>query len=337
MTIEIGVQLFPGEPEQLVEEASIVEALGLHSVWVADHFFGGGRDRSWRVPEVLSVLGAISHATTRVRVGTCVLSLQKRDAASVAHAALTLSALSEGRFDLGIGTGFGPDLRAFGVDTSAPAARFAESIEVIRRLFQATEEQPASFDGRWSQLDDAFLNVSDSAPPPISVASVSPRMLEVTARLADGWLPFGLTPDLYRDALAALRPERTPFVPGLWIPVFMEGPGEDRSAEAEATGRLYLSMAPEVLRQVSAGKASEPLPGATGWDKALAEKAAEAIPVEVARSSTLHGSPQQCAEGLMAFVDAGCRRFVLRITDPQERGSVLRPLAEALLPAISAG
>jgi phthiodiolone/phenolphthiodiolone dimycocerosates ketoreductase len=334
--VDLGVQIFPGDPRRLVEEASMVEGLGFSSVWVADHFFGGGRDRSWHVPEVISVLGAVARATSRVRMGTCVLSLQKRDPATVAHAALTLNSLSEGRFELGLGTGFGPDLRAFGVDLRAPVGRFEEGLSVILRLFQASEERPATFDGTWFQLEDAFLNVPGPAPPPISIAAVGPRMLDLTARHADGWLPFGLTPEIYREFLASMGALRSPFVPGLWLPVFLERPGEDRSAEAEATGRLYLSMAPDVLTRAMPGRRRARGPaGATGWSADAAKDAADSIPADVARSVTLHGSPDDCIETLAAFTDAGCRRFVLRITDPDARLPDVRLLAETVLPAVS--
>lgn len=314
----VGLQLFPGSPKRLVEEAKIVEDLGFSSVWVADHFFGGGRDKSWAVPEVVAVLGAMAQATSVLRLGTCVVSLVKRNPAIVAHAALTLNNLASGRFELGVGTGFGPDLRAFGFDLSSPVGRFEEAIGVIRRLFDASEEEPASAEGRHFTLRDAFLNVPDTDAPPLHVAAVGRRMLKLTGDFADGWLPFGLTPELYSEFLSMIKPVRPGFTPGLWLPVFVERPGEDRGAEAEATGRLYLSMAPDVLKRITP-QPDDRMTSATKWSPEAGQELARRVPSEVARAVTLHGSPDRCAETIASFIDAGCRTFVLRITDPASR------------------
>lgn len=335
--LDIGVQVFPGPPREIVEEAIIAESLGYTSVWVADHYNGGGRDLSWPVPEVIAVLGAIANATSRIHIGSCVMSLQKRDPATVAHAALTLNALSSGRFELGVGTGFGPDLRAFGVDLQHPAGRLAEALQVVRLLFETGPARPVTFNGRWFQLRDAFLNVPNVSPPPLHVASVGLRTLELTKRWADGWLPFGLSPDLYSDFLSVLGPVSSEFVPGLWIPTLIERPGEDRSAEAEAAGRLYLSMAPEILKRVMPDPSKVPTQEATHWTAEHARRAVDSIPTEVALAIPLRGSPEACADTVRAFMRAGCRRLVLRITDARTRSADIEYFGRTVLPHFMVG
>jgi phthiodiolone/phenolphthiodiolone dimycocerosates ketoreductase len=329
--MNIGIQLFPGSPRQVLEEARRCEELGFDSVWVADHFHGAGRDVSWVVPELFTLLGAMAVSTSRAGIGSCVVSLAKRSPAIVAQGALTLAALSGGRFRLGIGTGFGPDLRAFGIDTSASASRFEEAVRVIRGLFAASESHPFSFDGRWSRLDGAFLNVPVDTRPPLFVAAQAPRMLAITSEHADGWIPFALPPDLYREILTKLEPRALSFTPSLWIPTFVERSGEDRTAEAEATGRLYLSMAPAVLRVILGDdRAATP----TNWTAAHGSALADAIPRELALAVTLHGSPSACAEQLAAFADAGCRAVVLRITDARRRQEDAETFARAVFPRL---
>ncbi|MFN8232219.1 MAG: LLM class flavin-dependent oxidoreductase [Actinomycetota bacterium] len=332
--VDIGVQLVPGGPREIVRQAIDAESLGFRSVWIADHLFGAGRDRDWPVPEIVATLGAVAMATQRIRIGTCVLSLLKRDPALVAHSSLTLAELSNGRFDLGVGTGFGPDLRAFGIDLAHPAARLEESLEVIRALFGSGVDTPVSHDGTRFHLQDAFLNVPGVTPPPIYVASIGPRTLDITARLGDGWLPFGLTPSIYSEYLSAIRPERADFVPGIWIPAFIQRQGVDASAEAEAAGRLYLSMAPNVLRSLAPGVEVASSMSATSWTESGARQLAESIPPDVARGVVLWGSPEDLIDQILGFIRSGCRRFVVGIKDNERRGADLELLAREVLPYV---
>jgi phthiodiolone/phenolphthiodiolone dimycocerosates ketoreductase len=335
MDFDLGLQVFPGTPGGAVEEAQLYESLGFDSVWVADHFHGAGRDDTWAVPELFTTLGAIAATTSSVRLGSCVASTTKRDPAAIAHSALTLSALSDGRFALGLGTGFGPDLRAFGVDTAGAVSRLAESLDVIRGLFTATADAPLAHAGQRWQLDGAFLNIPGAPPPPILLAAIGPRMLAITGARADGWLPFGMSPELFGQFLSRLGPLPAHFSPRLWIPTFVERPGEDRSAEAEATGRMYLSMAPQVLDAalgvdvtVSAG------PSSLGWSPERGRAAAESVPAGLALAVTIHGPPERCAEQVLEFAREGCRGVVLRMTDTERRREdverLVGPLTEAL-------
>jgi alkanesulfonate monooxygenase SsuD/methylene tetrahydromethanopterin reductase-like flavin-dependent oxidoreductase (luciferase family) len=218
------------------------------------------------------------------------------------------------------------------VDTSDSAARFKEAITIIQGLFNATELNPLTLEGRWFTLERAFLNVDVKDPPPVLVAAQAPRMLKITAEHADGWIPFALSPDLYQRVLADLAPRSPSFTPSLWVPTFVENPHEDRSAEAEATGRLYLSMAPTVLRAAlgDAGITKAP----TTWTAAEAASVAKTIPRELALSVTVHGPPSVCAEQLEAFGEAGCRAVVLRMTDPGRRRQDTETIARTVLPQL---
>ena len=96
-----------------------------------------------------------------------------------------------------------------------PVARLAEGIDVIRLLWQAGE--PVDFEGRFFSLRRAVLGLSPFGPgPPVWTAAHGPRMLELTGRKADGWLPTKMTPGQYQASLKAIevaapaRPRRDP-------------------------------------------------------------------------------------------------------------------------------
>lgn len=330
--LRIGVQLFPGSPRGVLDEARLCEQLGFDSIWVADHFYGAGRDETWVVPEVISLLGALTAVTTEIGIGSCVLSLLKRNAAIVAHAALTLNELASGRFQLGIGTGLGPEVRAFGVDAAKPASHLEEALRVVSGLFASNPTDRFTFHGEWNTLESAFLNLPDATPPPVLVAAVAPRALALTERVADGWIPFGLAPSTYAEFLGQMPLRRSGFRASLWLPTFIERDGEDRSAEAEAVGRLYLSMAPSVLEVVLEGHTAAPaVDTATRWDPMKAKELAASVPADIARAVTLHGSPTQCVETLERFYEAGCLSPILRITDSARRAEDIERLASHVI------
>jgi phthiodiolone/phenolphthiodiolone dimycocerosates ketoreductase len=330
--LSVGLQLFPGAARDVVAEARTAEALGFSSVWVADHFHGAGRETGWVVPECFTTLAAIAASTERVGLGSCVVSTTKRDPAQIAHAALTLSQLSGGRFALGLGTGFGPDLRAFGAGARKPAARLEATLGVLDELFASSPDRPYSGDWEERHFEGAFLNLPGAEPPPVLLAAIGPRLLKLTGQRADGWLPFGLTPEVYAQFLERLAPQRPGFAPKLWLPTFVERPGEDRSAEAEATGRLYLSMAPGVLEATLDGSGFEGVvPNSLDWTPETARQIGESIPRELALAAVLHGSPEQCLATLEKFERAGCREVVLRITDAEQRPADAAYIAENVL------
>ena len=117
---------------------------------------------------------------------------------------LTLDHLTEGRAILGLGSGEQLNIRPYGLPWDKPVARLAEGIDVIRLLWQAGE--PVDFEGRFFSLRRAVLGLSPfGAGPPVWTAAHGPRMLELTGRKADGWLPTKMTPGQYQASLKAIE------------------------------------------------------------------------------------------------------------------------------------
>ena len=125
--MEIGAGLWcmratahgPGHPalyRELVQDARLVEELGLGSLWLSEHH---GWYDGW-CPSLLVAAGAVLGATQRLRVGTGVFLLPLHDPARVAAAGTTLQQLAPGRTELGIGLGYREaELDAVGVSRSA--------------------------------------------------------------------------------------------------------------------------------------------------------------------------------------------------------------------------
>ncbi len=107
--------------------------------WVAQHHFD---DSAGRLPAPFPFLAAVAERTSRVRLGTAVVTLPLEHPLRVAEDAAVLDALSGGRVELGVGSGSGPDVfAAFGKEF---ASRRADNSAAVKVLGAALAGQPAA-------------------------------------------------------------------------------------------------------------------------------------------------------------------------------------------------
>jgi FMNH2-dependent dimethyl sulfone monooxygenase len=166
--------------------AEAAEQSGLDSVWLADHFLYKAPDgTTYGMHEAWTLLSAVAAVTNRVELGTMVLCASFRDPGLVAQMATTLDEISAGRLILGVGAGWhDPEYEAFGLPTDHRVGRFAEWLEILARLVRG---ETVSYDGKYHQVNEAFLTPAPDRQIPILVAALRPRMLELTAKWADSW------------------------------------------------------------------------------------------------------------------------------------------------------
>src|SRR5215212_7058455 len=143
--VELGYALSSEEhtPSDLVANAVAAEDAGFGFALISDHFHPW-IDRQGQSPFVWSVIGAIAHATERLRLGTGVTCPTMRiHPAIVAQAAATSAAMMPGRFFLGVGTGENLNEHITG-DRWPPhderLEMLEEAIEVMRLLWQGGEQ-----------------------------------------------------------------------------------------------------------------------------------------------------------------------------------------------------
>jgi probable F420-dependent oxidoreductase len=190
--MKVGIMLPVGEMNNagdwvhIRDLAQHAEAVGLDSVWVADHFFyqppdgePSGLHESW------TLLSAVAAVTSRVELAPLVLCSSFRSPGLVANMAATLDMVSGGRLILGVGAGWhDPEYEAFGYPTDHKVGRFEEWLEIVIRLLRG---ERVTFEGRWYQTRDAQVLPPPARRIPILVAGNKPRMLRLVARHADTW------------------------------------------------------------------------------------------------------------------------------------------------------
>ncbi len=172
----------------ILEMATTGEAIGFDAVWISDHVGFGDPDGEWSGAwESLTLLSALAAATTRVRLGTYVSAAPYRNPALLAKMAETLDEVSGGRVILGLGAGWNePEFRAFGFPFDRRFDRFEDALRIITAMLRTGR---ADHDGRLEVAHGARLTPRGPRPGglPVMVGAAGPRMLRLTAELADEW------------------------------------------------------------------------------------------------------------------------------------------------------
>jgi len=184
----ITVQNLPWKKE--VERWQFIEALGFDSVWVADHFLDPYQPNSpWF--EGWTILAALASQTNRIRIGTLVTSIPLRNPAMLARQALTVDHISNGRLELGLGTGvsWDPVYSMIGIENWPAQERVARFHEVVEIVDQCLRNRVTSYKGQYYQLKDAVMIPPpiQQPRPPITIGATGPLMLKIVARYADTW------------------------------------------------------------------------------------------------------------------------------------------------------
>jgi F420-dependent oxidoreductase-like protein len=186
MRIGVHANVLSSTGADFVREA---ERLGADAVW-APEFWAG---------DAFTPLAYLAATTSTIRLGTAIVQLGARTPAMLAMSAMSMQALSGGRFVLGIGTS-GPQVMEgwHGVRFDRPVTRTRETIEIIRRV---TSGERLDYDGAVYTLPlpgGEGRSIRSMLPPahlPIYVAALGPANLRLTGELADGWIGNSFLPE----------------------------------------------------------------------------------------------------------------------------------------------
>ncbi|KAA9153852.1 LLM class flavin-dependent oxidoreductase [Microbacterium lushaniae] len=187
--LEFGAFITPtaADPQVPVTLAQIAEASGLDLVTFQDHPYQPAFLDTW------TLMTYVAAQTERVRIAPNVLNMPLRPPAVVARAAASLDLLSGGRFDLGLGAGaFWDAIEAMGEPRLTPGqavTALEEAIVVMRELWDTSARGGVFTDGRYHRVHGAKRGPRPAHRIPLLIGALKPRMLALTGRLGDGWLP----------------------------------------------------------------------------------------------------------------------------------------------------
>ncbi len=201
--LNFGYQDWGNGVAKATEKAQHAERLGFHSIWTAEAY---GTDA------ISPIAWMMSH-TERISFGTAIMQMPARTPANTAMTAYTLDAMSNGRFLLGLGLS-GPQVVEgwHGEAYGKPLGKTREYIEIIRTIFERSaplEHHGAHYDIPYRGEDATGLGKplkligSPRTDLPIYIASLGPKNVELTAEIADGWLPIFFSPERSRETFGA--------------------------------------------------------------------------------------------------------------------------------------
>ena len=279
--------------------------------------------------DAISQLGYLAARTSRIELGTGVLPIYTRTPTLLAMTAAGLDYVSDGRFRLGIGTS-GPQVREgfHGVPFDAPLGRTREVVEICRQVWRRERviHQGRSYQiplppDRGTGLGKALKIINQPVRDriPITIASLGPRNVELTAEIAEGWQPVFFYPekadDIWGAALRAGRAKRDSALGELDVMVGVSlaiGDNvEERLAWAKPQLALYLggmgargrNFYHNVATRYGFGEVADRI-----QDLYLSGRKTEAIaavPDDLVRNISLIGPPGYVAERIAAFAEAG--------------------------------
>lgn len=313
---------------KLLEYALLAEKMGMDSIWISDHF-QPWRHNGGQAPFSLAWLGALGASTSRVLMGTSVLTPTFRYHPSVvAQSFATLGSLFPGRVALGLGTGESlNEVPATGMawpDQKERTARFKEAVALIRRLWR---EERVTHRGQFYKTDKATIYDRPETPVPIYIAGAGPFMAKFAGENAEGFIcTSGKKWDLYTDTLlpnvdAGLEKAGKP-KDGIDRLIEMKVSFDTDSGRALNDTRFWgaLALKPEEKTSVE--------------DPLEMERLADALPIERTASRWIVSSdPREIVERIRPYVDLGFNHLVFHAPGP-DQARFLNLFSERVMPLL---
>jgi probable F420-dependent oxidoreductase len=204
--VQYGITMFATDVSMTVPDlARAAEERGFHSLYIPEHTHIPTSRRTpaptgtaelaeeyRRTVDPLVALGAAAMITERIRLGTGICLVAQRDPIVTAKAVATIDALSDGRFEFGVGFGWNhEEMEDHGVDVATRRDRAREHTLAMKALWS---DDVAAFDGEFVHLEPSWSwpkPVQAGGPPILIGGAAGPKLFAHIAEYADGWIPIG--------------------------------------------------------------------------------------------------------------------------------------------------
>jgi F420-dependent oxidoreductase-like protein len=203
-TMKFGMQIdYAGGFAESAKRVAAYEKVGLDVAWVAEAYGFDGA----------TFMGYLAARTETITIGSGILPIYTRTPTLLAMTAAGMDALTDGRFILGLGASGPQVIEGFhGVRYDAPLGRTREIIDICRLVWK---RERVEYDGKYYKLPLPADQGTGLGKPlkiiakpvrediPIWIASLGPKNVELTAEMADGWLPIFFLPERVKDVWGA--------------------------------------------------------------------------------------------------------------------------------------
>lgn len=335
--MRIGVQLsYAGGFKDAADQVVELEQVGIDAAVVAEAYSF----------DAVSQLGYLAAKTSRVELVSGILPIYTRTPTLLAMTAAGLDLVSDGRFRLGLGTSGPQVIEGFhGVPFDAPLGRTREIVDVCRQVWaraaplnhQGTHYRVPLPADHGTGLGKALKLINHPVRNriPITIASLGPKNVELTAEIAEGWQPVFCYPEkadeVWGAALKAGAAKRDPTLGPLDVMVgaalAIGDDVDDRLAWVKPQLALYIGGMGAKGRNFYHNLATRYGYGEVAnriQELYLSRRKAEAtgaVPDELVRHVSLIGPRELVAERLAAFAAAGVTTLLVQplAAEPRER------------------
>jgi len=334
MSVKFGVALptcteglcYPtgfASPEVIIRMAQAAERLGFDSVWGNDHFTTQRYVRQrWPEPpnyyEPLITLTAVASATSRVRVGTCVIVVPLREPVLLAKQVATLDVISQGRVIFGVGVGAYREEFEATYPRRKGDKRGAIHEEGLEALSCLLRDRRARFAGRYLQFEDVELFPKPVQDPlPMWTSGNTRVAAERAGRWCQGWLPAVMPPKTLAEYAAVMR----------------------ESAQRAGRDPSSLEIAPQIALGIGRTHEGAVEQFRSSWlyhhFLSLQQSTFKGQDLTGVERINLIGTPDEIGEKLEAFIAAGCTYFpglIMSTSTVDETLDQMQQFAEQVLP-----
>jgi coenzyme F420-dependent oxidoreductase len=287
--------------DSVAEQATAAESMGFDRVSL-------GETTGWNAVTTLTLVG---ERTESIGISNDVFSPYSRSPALLGQTAAALQETTDGRYRLGLGPS-SPALveRWHGASFDRPLRRLRETIEVVRRVLSG---ERVGYDGDIFDLDGLSLGCAPPEPtPPIDIAVLGPKAVELAGRFADGWVPQLFTPDGLRDRLDDL--ERGAELGGRAVERVRVSPilrccamddGERARERARESVAFLIGAYGPYYRQSVAEQGYEEVTDAIrgAWEAGERDRMADELPDALLDDLVAAGTPTEVREKVASFGD----------------------------------
>jgi alkanesulfonate monooxygenase SsuD/methylene tetrahydromethanopterin reductase-like flavin-dependent oxidoreductase (luciferase family) len=330
MRVGVGFTPFETRADVILRVGVRADELGLDRIEVAE---------GWTHDSTI-LLAQLASLTSRIGLGTSVISAWGRTPGTIALTAAGLQRASGGRFSLGIGASSPPLTEGFhGIAFERPVARLRETLTAVRALL-AGQRLPEPAPGARALR----LGVAPDSPVPIGLAALAPASIRLAGELADAWAPFLWARSHLDEGRSLLREgesaaeQATPTRVVAGVPVAL-GPDEASSRRLAAwwlstycthMGPLYPRMLGERFGEAEAVAAAIE----AGRDTRTPEL--PAVAEDLARDVTLMGTYADAGTVIAAWLDSGADSVHL-VLPPDRPEDEFMAVLEAAADAVAVG
>ncbi len=279
--------------------------------------------------------------TDKLRLGTAIANVYTRAPMTLAISAMAMAEAAPGRFALGLGAGSSVIVEQWGgIKFELPYRKVRDVTAIVQRAFAGEKvvEQRETASSNGFRLSRRLAE-----PPPVYVAALRARMLQLAGAEADGviinWLSAGDVPQVVAEARkgaerAGRDPGKLEVVCRIFVCMSQDEAFVDFLGRRSVAAYLNVPVYAQFHEWLGRGAALAPMWQA--WQAGDRKAATAAIPRTVIDDLLVHGSADECMRKIQAYVDAGVTVPVLNFLpaspDPQQRAAQSLEMLRALAP-----